>query len=273
MFVPLLGAVVAPLAADALAAALAAVCLLPFARFGLRGHLRLALILATTMLALPSVLIAVANQHGVSGWVPLLYAFLPLLTGLEAWSPAMLIAVGATLVILGGSVPFALAKLPWAAMVLAGVGVQAFALRYAGDRLKTLTVKQLLGSVGCQCAVACTLLASASLLLEPAPRLATLAQWNLDAALGLAYEAIAGVAACYAALYLLLARAKFTPQQVATTQWLQLLLGLGEASAFARTRPSAQVVTAAVVLAGCAAAVLRAAPGSNRGDTPNILPR
>ena len=267
LFTPLVGAVLAPLAAGSVVWATAAVCLLPFVRFVQRGQLRPTLILATTLLVLPSVLVTVANEHGASGWVPLLYAFLPLLTALDAWSPAMLIASGATLVVLGGSVPFSPAKLPWAGMVLAAVGMQAFALRYASRRLKGFTAKQLLGSLGMQCALSSVALGMAGLLLDAAPRFAPLAQWNMEALVGLLYGALAGTAVGYALLYLLLARSAYAPYQLATTQWIQLLIGLGEANAFARSRPSVQAGTAAVLLAGCAVVVLR---GSNREDTQNI---
>jgi drug/metabolite transporter (DMT)-like permease len=267
LFTPLLGLVLAPLAAGSVVCAIAAACLLPFVRLLQRGQLRSTLILATTMLALPSVLVTVANQHGASGWVPLLYALLPLLTALDAWTPAMLIASGATIVVLGGSVSFSLARLPWAGMILAAVGMQAFALRYAGRWLKQFTLKQVLGSLGLQCAISAVVLGMASLVLDPAPRSAPLAQWHMNALVGLAYGALAGTAVCYALLYLLLARGAYAPDKLATTQWLQLLIGLVEANAFARSRPSAQVVIAAVLLAGCAVVVLR---GSNREDTQNI---
>ncbi len=259
VFAPSAGASNSPLAATAFAFGLAACGLLPFQLLP-HTHTQTsngttALILAITMLALPAALVCVAGEHDAGGWVPWLYALLPLLVAFpgQSWSIAMVVAFGATLVLLGSSVVFSVSKLPWAALCLAVVAMQAFALRYAARQFRSLPAAQLLRSLLLQCASACVLLGAASLLFDPSP---LRIQWTGTAIIGFAWTAFPATALAYTLLYRLLGQGALSPRQIAVTQWLQLLTGLVEASAFAHAWPAAQVLAAAVVLAGCAATVL-----------------
>ena len=264
---PLLAQTTAPYAASTLTFALAACFLgayllaLRFARSSEAGAsvpLRVSLLLALTMLACPLALLTAAAQHGVSGWVPLLYAFLPLLAAGSAWSPAMIVAGGAVFLLLNGTVPLSTGKLIWAAPALAAVASQAFALRYAVRLLPGSCARAVLRSLAIQCAFAAGLLGPASLLFDPAPRIAPLSQWGALPAAAALYLAIPGTALAYAGLYWLIARGACAPQQAAVTQWLQTLLVVAESAALAHTWLGLQSLAAAAVLAGCIWFVLRA---------------
>ena len=263
---PLLAQTAAPYAAATLTLALSGCLLGAFLlalRFG-RGRaataavpLRVSLLLALTMFACPLALLPVAAQHGVSGWIPLLYAFLPLFTAGAAWSPAMIVAVGAALLLLNGTVPLAPVKLLWAVPALAAVASQAYALRCVARLLPGFSTRAVLGSLAMQCAFAACFLGAASLLFDPAPRLASLSQWSAPSAAAALYLAVAGTALAYAGLYWLLAHG-CAPQQAAVTQWLQTLLVVAESAALAHAWPGLQSLAAAAVLAGCAWFLLRA---------------
>ena len=261
--VPLLAQTAAPFAASGLTFAAAAVVLGAASLAGrfpahrkadARVPLRASLLLALTMLACPLALLLIAGRHGVSGWVPLLYACLPLFTGFAAWSPAMVLAPGAVLVLLNGIVPFSVTQTLWALPVLAAVATQAFALRYAARGLRRASLRALLRSVALQCVLAAALLAAGSLFFDPSPRLAP--QWNAFSMGALLLLAVATTALAYAGLYWLLARSVLAPRQVAVTQWLQLLVAVGESAWFAHTWPSWPMLAAAAILAGCAWSVL-----------------
>ncbi len=266
---PLLAQTAAPCAAAALTFALAAAFLravLLGLRFGSVREareaipVRISLRLALGMLAFPTALLLAAGEHGVSGWVPLLYAFLPLLAAGSAWSPAMIVAIGAVLLLLGGTVPLTPMKLLWAVPALAGVALQAFALRYAARQLRGASARALLASLGLQCAVAAGLLGVGSLFFDAVPKVAPPSQWSGFSLTGLLCLAIAGTALTYAGLYWLLARGTLAPWQAAVAQWLQTLLAVAESAALARTWPGWQSLAGALVLAGCAWSVLGAKP-------------
>jgi drug/metabolite transporter (DMT)-like permease len=214
------------------------------------------------MLAGPLALLILAQGHGIAGWVPLLYAALPLLAGVgtEAWSPAMIVAVGAALIMLNGTVPLTGSKALWAMPALAAVATQAFALRYARRNLQRVSLRTLLRSLALQCALAAVLLAAGSWLLDPSPRLAPLAQWNVFSAFSLSLLAIFGTALAYAGLYALLARGTLQPRQIAATQWLQVLVFFAESAFFARVRPPWLSLGAAAILVACCWSVLQASP-------------
>ncbi len=263
---PTLGETAAPFAASALIFAVAAAVsglalplLAGLAADQPRVAMQTSLTLALAMLAVPLTLLLIVGQHGISGWIPLLYALMPLLAGFlrDTWSPAMVVAVSAVLVLLNGAVPFTPAKMLWAAPVLAAVASQAWALGYAAKRLRRCSPAALVRTFALQAAVTAVVLAAGSFLFDPSPRLAQLSHWSLLDAGSLALLAIAGTALPYAGLYRLLAGGELAPQQVATTQWLQTLTAVVESAAFVRVRLSWQVLLAGAVLLACAWAVLR----------------
>ncbi len=256
MAAPSLAELAAPFAATALIFALAASGLLwislqkPARRLPWRAHLTL----GAALFAGPTALLVVAGQHGIGGWTPLLYSFLPLLTAGERWSPAMAIAPGAALLLLNGTVPFAPGKLVWVLLALFAVGLQAWALRYAARQLLGCSVAANLARAT---AVAGALLAFGSLVFDPSPRLAPPTQWNAGAAGSLLLLSVFGTALPYAGLYALLAGDAYKPEQVAVTQWLQTMVMVGESAVLARAHPSWTLAGAAALLLGCCRSVLQ----------------
>ena len=263
---PSLAEVAAPYAAGALLFAAAALALLPFLfrkPATARVSTHTTLLLAFTLLATPTALLTEAGRHGISGVVPLVYGALPLMVTIlgEGWSPtrapAAVIAISATFVLLNGSVPLTTSKLLWAFPVLVAVGLQASALRYAA-RLVACSQTALLRSLAIQFALTSAALAGLSLLLDPAPKLAPVAQWAAVPTASLVLLAALGTALPYALLLHLLAGAQLRPEQVAAAQWLQFLFAFAEGAAFARSRPTFTLLTAACVLLACFFMLVRA---------------
>ena len=250
---PMLAQAAAPFAASSLVFALAALSLFCMRPCRPALPLRTNLVLSSTLFTLPTALLLLAGQHGVGGWTPLLYSFMPLLLAFagEGWTPAMIAAPGAVLVLLNGTVPFTTEKLLWAVPVLAAVGLQAWSLRYAAAHLPGRAVGR---SLAAQLAVAAALLACMSLLLDPRPLVGGLASSVSAALVGLA---LLGTAVPYAGLFFLLQQGRLRPEQIAVAQWLQTLFAVGESAFFVRAHPSTAVYAAAGALLVCTYAVLR----------------
>lgn len=268
IFDPLLAEVAAPFAATALTLAVAAclLALLSAAARLLQGSssapaipLRATLLLALLMLGAPTVLMLVAGRHGIGGWPMLLYALLPLLTAFaaDAWSPPMILAAGAVLVLIDSTISFAPGKLAWALLALLAVAAQAWGLRYAARVFRASGWRPLAASVWLQLALAAMLAGLCSLLFDPAPRLPPLAQWTSLPLLALLYLALAGTALPYLLLYRLLGNSVLVPEQIAAGQWLQTLFAVAESAFFARAHPAWTIYAAAAVLLGCTWKVLQ----------------
>ncbi len=265
---PLLAQVAAPYASAALLLGAASLVFAPFTvpgRPAIPAGTTLSLSLA--MFAVPTVLLTAAGQHGAAGWPALLYAGMPLLLGLARgrWSAAGVVAIGAVLVLLNGTVPFAPSRLPWALAAFAAVLCQAWALLRIAGRMRGQVLRPILGSLAVQCALAAGILALCSFTLDPAPRLASAPQWTSASGLALLVLGAAVTAFPYGAVYWLLANAELRPQQIAVTQWWQTLAALAESICFAHVRPSSELKVAAAVLAVCSVAELRASE-----STPEI---
>ncbi len=258
---PLLAQVAAPFAASALTLTCAALFLLGTSCFlvspGPAVSFRINLLLAFALFAAPLALLIAAGQHGAAGWTPLLYSMLPLFVAFAdgAWMPAMVLAPGAALVLLNGTVPFAPRNLAWALAALAAVASQAWALRLLARALRG---RPIVRALGLQAAMAAALLYLGSVWLDPAPRLSPFAPWSALPVESLVLIAALGTALPYAGLYRLLARGPLRPEQVAVTQWLQLLVAGAESAAFAHARPGWPWLAAAALLAVCCWSVLRA---------------
>ena len=267
---PSLAAAAAPHAAAALTLLLATLALVPFrtVRVAHRVPPATSLALGVCMLAVPACLLVYAAGHGAASWVPLVYSLLPLVLALprDAWSPAMVLAVPATFVLLNGSVAFTASSLVPALAAFAAVLSQAWAMGWAARQLAGCPRVAILRSLAVQCAGAGALLGFASLLFDHAPRLAAAAQWTAGPALSLLLLAVPGTALAHALLYRLLGAGVLQPQQVAASQWLQLLCALGEGAVLERYLPPWQWLLAAAVLGGCAVAVLRA--GASGPESP-----
>ncbi len=192
--------------------------------------------------------------------MPLLYSLLPLFAALEGWSAATVCAPGAALVLLNGTVPFTAAKLGWAVPALGAVMLQAFALRYAARTLAGWPIRIVLRSLAVQCALAAAVLAAASAACDHAPRILSVGQWPAASIAAACVLAALATVLPYAGLYWLLAGPVLQPVEIATAQWLQLLVAAGESALVAHTRPPVPVLLAGVCLMGCTGAVLRAQP-------------
>ncbi len=270
IFTPLLAQAAGSYASGASMLGSAALLLFPFAVKGrLAVPMRPTVLLSVTMFVAPSVLLTVAGRHGISGWVPLLYAAMPLLLGLARgrWAPAQVGAVGAVLVLLHGTVPFAPGKLRWVLPAFAAVAFQAWSLVFVARRMRGLAPRPVLGSLSVQCALAAAMLAGCSLLLDPVPRLAPWAQWTALSRAALPVLALGAAALPYGAVYGLLAAGELEPRQVAVGQWWQTLVMVGESAFFAHARPSPVLLLAAAALVGCSVAELRPEPVPEPGLT------
>ena len=246
----------APLAAGALRFALAALILLPFvvrrlpeltARRGALARVLLVdpLVMGATLLALPYGLAVWAGQHYAGGWTPLLYAALPLLAATDGWRPAMIAAIGATLIVLNGSLPLSPLRAAWALPILLGVASQAFALHYARRRTP------LLAGFAVQLIFTAAVLGVLSFAFEPAPRVIAPTGASV---LSLAVVASVATALAYW-LYFRLLR-DLTPAQAASTQWLQFVITVGEGALVFRVRPSWMMLAGLAVLVACSARLL-----------------
>ncbi len=265
---PLLAENAEPFAACALVFTLAALVIagaaiatkhrdaLPASGLPWRTHL----VLGTAMFALPLPLLLVTGSHGGSGWVPLLYSTLPLLVAAltaGTWSPAMVLAVGAALALLGQGLSFSPAKLFWTLPTVCVVASQAFALHYAAGHLRGSPTRVLMRTLAAQFALAAAVCTIGSVLADPAPRIAPFSQWSAVPSGALLLLALLGTAVPYALLYRLLSRTTLAPQQIATTQWLQTLISVGEGFAFSRQLPPTLLLIAGALLAACTWSMLR----------------
>ena len=260
IFTPLLAQAAAPYASSALLLGVAALALAPFAVLGRPAiPASTTLLLSLTMFAVPAVLLTAAGQHGASGWAPLLYATMPLLLGLAQGqrSATTVVAIGAVLVLLNGTVPFAPSRLPWALLEFAAVGCQAGSLVAIAQYARGQALRSVLGSLAVQCAMAATMLVVCSFAMEPAPRLAPAGQWTTLSAAAVPVLGLGATALPYGVLYRLLAGGELQPRQIAVTQWWQTLIMVVESGVFAHVRPPLALVLAAAVLVMCSLAELR----------------
>jgi drug/metabolite transporter (DMT)-like permease len=250
----------APLAAGSLRFALAALIVIPIALPRLLRRLpELAadhealvaglivdpFVLGITLLALPYALAVWAGQHGAGGWTPLVYAALPLLAATDGWRPAMIAAIGATLIVLNGSLPLSLLKAAWALPILLAVASQAFALHYARRR------RPLLAGFAVQLLFAATVLGALSFAFEAAPRVSPVTGSGV---LSLAILAAVATALAYW-LYFQLLR-DLTPAQAASTQWLQFVVTVTTSAVILGARPSWMMLAGLAALVACSARLL-----------------
>ncbi len=210
----------------------------------------------------PSVLIALAAQHGIGGWPLLLFSLQPLLFGLGAgrWSLPMTLAPAAVYVLLQGSTPLPWRLLPWLATALAGVALQAWALGIAKTRLRGLSPRAVRTSAAVACAIASVCMFATSLLLDAQPRLTWPLLWPSDAWLSAAGRIVVCGALPYWLFWKALASPALQPEQAATVQWVQTLVMVGESAASARAQLSLLTAVAFLGLAGCIAVVLWSRP-------------
>lgn len=237
-------------------------------RFHREWFLRSALF-GAAMLALPAILVAEAAAHSVNGWIPLLYSAMPLFCAFASgrWSTAMLLAIGATFAVLGGTVVFRPAILLWTPLVIAAVAVQIWALRLAARLFQRSSMREILGSLAVQCFVAATILWCAAHLLEPAAPFFAQA-WTSDTLIALFALALGCTAAAYALFYAALRFERISIPQAAVTQWLQLAISVIESAFFVRVLPLWSTRLAVLALLVCAVLVLKPGASDPEGEVP-----
>jgi drug/metabolite transporter (DMT)-like permease len=210
-------------------------------------------ILAATMFAAPNLLLLWAAQHGAGSLTPLIYAAMPLGLSLAVGKlrPAAIAAVGAMLVLLNGSFTLTAEKLIWALPTAVAVALQGWSLVYARRHLATAS--SLIG-VGMQLLAAAAMLWIA-LQLQPERATPPLAHWPASSIAALAALAVLGTAAASPLDYQLLAHLE--PAQVAVSEWLQILVAVGESAVLLGQQPGWTMIVAAFILVVCAIQLLR----------------
>ena len=237
----------------------------PGTRTAIAG-LRSNLLLGVTMFAAPYLLLWWTAMHGAAAFTPLVYAAMPLGLLLAAGElrGVAIVAMGAMLVLLNGSLPLTAGKLVWTLPLVLAVALQGWSLLYARRHYAAAAS---LAGITVQLSSAGLLLGMASLLLERVPRLQPLQSWAVSALLALAALAIVGTAAAYPVYYRLLET--LAPAQLASTAWLQTLVAVGESAWLLRQRPGWTMVGAAAVLLGCAYNLLRGVPDDSLSLRPD----
>jgi len=226
----------------------------PVANAASRRWILVSMVLGLTMFALPDLLLRCSAQHGAAPFVPLVYAALPL--GLLLWSGELrapaIVGLGAMLVLLNGSLPLNAAKLGWALPIVCAVALQGWSLVYARRHLAVAAslagvIAQLLSAV---------LILEASLRFWPeAHGVDALKQWSGSSLANLCVLAGFATAMAYPLYYRLLAQLE--PGQLATSEWLQTLVAVGESAILLRQSPGWPMIGSACVLVACAALLLR----------------
>ena len=219
-----------------------------------RGNVMLTgMTLGCTMFALPDLLLVWAARHGAGPWTPLIYAGLPLGLMLSSGKlrTAAILAPGAMLVLLNGSLPLTPQKIAWAAPIAAAVALQGWSLLYARDHLAE--VSSLRGMLW-QLLVAVVLLRTALWLWpEPGGHL-SLRFWQAGSVFALFLLGLLATALAYPLYYRLLAR--YEPAQLAATAWLQTLVAVGESALLLHQRPGWPMIGAACALVACSVSLL-----------------
>jgi drug/metabolite transporter (DMT)-like permease len=261
---------VPPLLAAAVRFLLAALLLLPLI---LRKRLQMPrgrslwilLILAASLIALPSVLLLWAREHVESATVTVSFAAMPLVVALLTPGKAVpRSALQATIVALGAMVLATGASLRLSQA--AGAAVVLLAVASIGASL--LVARRELASVSPLVAAAWVLGGSVPVLLLARLMLerGQAAEWNSSAIGSVALLAVA-TAAAYPAYFWLLQQLE--AYQLATVQWVQPLVALAETTAFLRLRPSLSMIAGTVIALVCLWVVMRARPEDD--DSVSLL--
>jgi drug/metabolite transporter (DMT)-like permease len=212
------------------------------------------LMLSATMVAVPLLLLLWARQHVSSATVTVLFAAMPLLVALRTPVAVPLRALQATIVGVGAiaflvSASPSLAQLGGAAVALiavAFVGASSLmARRDLGGAHPVMVVALLAGS-------AALMLFLASLVVERGQP----AQWNQSAFGSLIFlSAVAGAPAYATYFWLLQQREAY---QVATLEWMEPMIAIGESALFLRLRLSFSMIAGSLVTLVCLLLVMQA---------------
>jgi drug/metabolite transporter (DMT)-like permease len=212
------------------------------------------LILSATMVAVPLLLLLWAKQHVSSATVTVLFAAMPLLVALltpvtvprRALQAAM-VGLGAMTVVVNATPSLAQAGGAAVALIaVAFLGASSLTARRELSGVHPVMVVALLAGA------AALLLFLASLVVERGQP----AQWNQNALGSLIFlSAVAGAPAYATYFWLLQQREAY---QVATLQWIEPMVAIGETALFLRLSLSLSVITASLVTLVCLVLVMQA---------------
>jgi drug/metabolite transporter (DMT)-like permease len=250
---------VPPLRGSAARFLLAAILCLPVIlakRFPLprRRALGFIFLLSATMVALPLVLLLWAKQHVSSATMTVLFAAMPLLVA--ALTPgavprralqATMVGLGAMALVVGASPSLA---------QLGGAAVALIAVAFLGA--SSLIARRELGSVH-PVMVAALLSGTAALMLFLAGLVLERgqpAQWNQSALGSLVFLSAAAGAPAYATYFWLLQQKE--AYQVATLEWIEPIVAIGESAFFLRQTLSFSMIAGSLVTLVCLLLVMQA---------------
>jgi drug/metabolite transporter (DMT)-like permease len=250
---------VPPLRGSAARFLLAAILCLPVIlakRFPLpRGRaLGSILTLSATMVAVPLLLLLWAKQHVSSATVTVLFAAMPLLVALRTPVAVPLRALQATIVGLG-AMAFLVSASPSLAQ-LGGAAVALIAVAFVGA--SSLMARRDLGGahpvmvVALLAGTAALMLFLASLVLERGQP----AQWNQSALGSLIFLSAVAGAPAYATYFWLLQQKE--AYQVATLEWIEPMVAIGESAFFLRQSLSFSMMAGSLVTLVCLVLVMQA---------------
>jgi drug/metabolite transporter (DMT)-like permease len=212
------------------------------------------LLLSATMVALPLVLLLWAKQHVSSATMTVLFAGMPLLVALLTPVAIPRRALEATMV--GwGTMALVVGASPSLAQ-LAGAAVALIAVAFLGA--SSLIARRELGSVhptmvvGLLAGTAALMLFLASLAVERGQA----AQWNQSALGSLIFMSAVAGAPAYAAYFWLLQQRE--AYQVATLQWIEPMIAIGESAFFLRQSLSLSMIAGSLVTLVCLLMVMQA---------------
>ena len=212
------------------------------------------LTLSATMVAVPLLLLLWAKQHASSATVTVLFAAMPLLVALRTPVAVPLRALQATIVGVG-AMAFLVSASPSLAQ-LGGAAVALIAVAFVGT--SSLMARRDLGGahpvmvVGLLAGGAAVMLFLASLVAERGQP----AQWNQSALGSLIFlSAVAGAPAYATYFWLLQQREAY---QVATLEWIEPMVAIGESVFFLRLSLSFSMIAGSLVTLVCLLLVMQA---------------
>ena len=218
------------------------------------------LLLGITMVGLPYALAVWAKDSVSSGLVAVLYAAMPLAAlflsrkSASAFIPTMAVGMGGVVFLVSQGIDYSAKQVVGALLLAVAVVLVAFSLNYAKSNIRR---GSFLVSSAIQCAVAAALL----VFLSAISGQLRATSWNRQSFLALMVIAIAESAIALPLLYWLLARIE--SWQAASLQWVATLSAVAEAAWFLRAKPSLEMATGAILIAGAIFWLMR--PGSGSG--------
>jgi drug/metabolite transporter (DMT)-like permease len=212
------------------------------------------LTLSVTMVAVPLLLLLWAKQHVSSATVTVLFAAMPLLVALRTPVAVPLRALQGAVVGVG-AIAFLVSASPSLAQ-LGGAAVALIAVAFVGE--SSLMARRDLGSAHPVMVVA-LLAGSAALMLFLASLVVERGQpahWNQSSLASLIFLSAVAGAPAYAMYFWLLQRRE--AYQVATLEWIEPIVAIGETALFLRLGLSFSMIAGSLVTLVCLVLVMKA---------------